>query len=64
MFERKYAIKQDKMNNQAEFIKRIFRLTEWLANRYKVDATDVHFNYGWYGAQLSENKVTIKITFR
>lgn len=57
-------INVNKMNKQAEFMKRIFRISAWLDKRYKLNSEEVLFNYGFVDDQYVNKKVTIKLTFK
>lgn len=63
MKSKSFIIKQSKMNNQAEFMKRVYKLSVWLVKRYNINTENVDFDYGWVGNQKINGLITIKLIF-
>jgi len=62
---KRYNIKVEKMSNQAKFMKRVFRIAQWLHKRYNLDDRYimVDFNYGYRPFQKENGLVTIELYF-
>lgn len=64
MKQKDFIIKIEKMHNQTEFMKRIYKLSVWLIKRYNIPCEDVDFYYGYLKNQKENNLITIRLTFK
>ncbi len=60
---RDFEIHKNKMDKQAEFMKRVFKLAKYWVKRYNIPCKEVTFNYGWIDDQFARNKLTIRLIF-
>ena len=64
MIYKDFIIKENKMKNTTEFMKRMYKLSLWLNKRYNYNNIDVQFDYGYKNNQKDEGLITIRLIFK
>lgn len=53
----------DKIEFNAEYIKRIFNISKWLDTRYSLNSDDCEYDHTFLGDDAKNNLITIRLKF-